>query len=110
MIGAAQAMTIYGKVYLVLTIHAQVGYRLPTESEFSAELASWGSVDLAGAFASPLKLPLAGFRYVSGRLDQEGAYGTYWSSTIASNSAVASRSMYFSPTLNAGFFNIKRFQ
>jgi hypothetical protein len=38
------------------------GYRLPTDAEWEAERASWGSNDAAGAFASPLKLPLGGRR------------------------------------------------
>jgi uncharacterized protein (TIGR02145 family) len=36
------------------------GYRLPTEAEWNAERASWSSNNSAGAFASPLKLPVAG--------------------------------------------------
>ena len=39
------------------------GYRLPTEAEWNAELLSWSSNNSAGAFASPLKLPVAGYRY-----------------------------------------------
>jgi hypothetical protein len=38
------------------------GYRLPTFAELDAERASWSSNNSAGAFASPLKLPLAGSR------------------------------------------------
>jgi hypothetical protein len=38
------------------------GYRLPTEAELNAERLSWGSNNAAGAFASPLKLPVAGGR------------------------------------------------
>jgi hypothetical protein len=36
------------------------GYRLPTEAEWNAERQSWSSNNAAGAFASPLKLPVAG--------------------------------------------------
>lgn len=36
-----------------------VGYRLPTEAEWEAEEQTWSSSDAAGAFASPLKLPVA---------------------------------------------------
>jgi uncharacterized protein (TIGR02145 family) len=58
------------------------GFRLPTHEEWNTERASWSSNDAVGAFASPLKLPLAG-----GRLPQDGSLlyvGTsalLWSST-----------------------------
>lgn len=59
------------------------GYRLPTEGEWEAERQSWSSNDRNGAFASPLKLPVAGYRgYSSGSLDGAGNYGLYWSATI----------------------------
>jgi uncharacterized protein (TIGR02145 family) len=62
------------------------GYRLPTEAEWEAERTSWSSNDAAGAFASPLKLPVAGFRnHSDGSLNQAGTSGNYWSSTISSN-------------------------
>jgi uncharacterized protein (TIGR02145 family) len=58
------------------------GYRLPTDAEWEAERTSWGSNDAAGAFASPLKLPVAGYRSGNyGSLYDVGSYGYYWSST-----------------------------
>jgi uncharacterized protein (TIGR02145 family) len=61
------------------------GYRLPTNSELDAERISWSSNDAAGAFASPLKLPMAGYRFYSnGSLSSVGTSGAYWSSTIVS--------------------------
>jgi len=39
-----------------------VGYRVPTITELSAEAASWVTSDAAGAFASPLKLGVTGYR------------------------------------------------
>ena len=69
------------------------GYRLPTEAEWQAELNSWSSPDAAGAFASPLKLPLDGYRsYNTGSLSNVGSYGIYWSSTV---DGTTSRSLDF---------------
>lgn len=53
-----------------------VGYRLPTEIEWQAEIDSWQN----GAFGSPLKLLVAGFRNLSsGSLGNVGSLGYYWS-------------------------------
>ena len=61
------------------------GYRLPNEAEWEAERTSWGSNNTAGAFASPLKLPVAGNRSLSdGSLSNVGSRGLYWSSTVFS--------------------------
>jgi uncharacterized protein (TIGR02145 family) len=59
------------------------GYRLPTSMELDAERASWSQNNSAGAFASPLKLPVAGRRFYSnGSLNSVGSNGRYWSSTV----------------------------
>jgi len=59
------------------------GYRLPTDAELDAERVSWSSNNSAGAYASPLKLPVAGSRGSSdGSLNDVGSYGRYWSSTV----------------------------
>jgi len=59
------------------------GYRLPTVAELDAERLSWSSNNSAGAYASPLKLPVAGIRIPSdGSLDYVGSFGYYWSSTV----------------------------
>jgi uncharacterized protein (TIGR02145 family) len=57
------------------------GYRLPTDAEWNAERLSWSSNNSAGAFASPLKLPLAGYRALDD-VNAEGSIGGYWSSTV----------------------------
>ena len=59
------------------------GYRVPTLSEWEQERLSWTSNDAAGAFASPLKLPEAGYRdniWVGSVLYK--FYGYYWTSTF----------------------------
>jgi uncharacterized protein (TIGR02145 family) len=69
------------------------GYRLPTEAEWEAERTSWSSNNAAGAFASPLKLPVAGARNGSnGSLGNVGSHGYYWSSTVDGTN---SRNLYF---------------
>ncbi|RLD60208.1 MAG: hypothetical protein DRJ01_10060 [Bacteroidetes bacterium] len=68
------------------------GYRIPTEAELDAERASWSSNDAAGAYASPLKLPVAGLRDSSnGSLNVVGSGGFYWSSTINGTSSYSLR-------------------
>ena len=60
------------------------GYRVPTEAEWEAERSSWSSNNRAGAFASPLKLPVAGRRApANGSLSFVGSRGFYWSSTVS---------------------------
>lgn len=59
------------------------GFRLPTETEWATEWSSWSSNDPDGAFASPLKLVVAGYHnYRDGSFDYEGNIGWYWSSTV----------------------------
>ena len=59
------------------------GYRLPTIDEWEAEIQSWSSNDPAGAFASPLKLPTAGYRdFGNGALAAVDSKGYYWSSSV----------------------------
>jgi len=60
------------------------GYRIPTGAEWEAERKSWTSDNAGGAFASPLKLPLAGARsYGDGSLGNAGSFGFYRSSTVS---------------------------
>jgi uncharacterized protein (TIGR02145 family) len=58
------------------------GYRLPTKAEWMNELLSWSTGNADGAFASPLKLPMSGYRIpTTGSLSSLGSVGHYWSST-----------------------------
>ncbi len=69
------------------------GWRLPTEAEWEAERASWGSNNAAGAYGSVLKLPVAGYRrYSNGSLFIVGVGGGYWSGTVG---GAYSRSLFF---------------
>jgi hypothetical protein len=70
-----------------------IGYRIPTETELNAERLSWSANTSVGAFASPLKLPIAGARvYSSGSFNDVGTSGTYWSFSV---SGADSRHLYF---------------
>jgi len=69
------------------------GYRLPTEAEWDAERQSWSSNNRNGAFASQLKLPVAGNRRgFNGSLSNAGSYGYYWSGTADGTNT---RHLYF---------------
>ncbi len=69
------------------------GYRLPTETELNNERLSWSPSGSAGALASPLKLPMGGFRYyMTGSLLNTGSAAYYWSSTL---DGTMSRRLYF---------------
>ena len=61
------------------------GFRLPTGQEWEDEMDTWGTTNqnAAGAFASPLKLVVAGHRgHNTGTLYNAGSVGHYWSSTV----------------------------
>jgi uncharacterized protein (TIGR02145 family) len=81
------------------------GYRLPTETELNAETATWSSSNAAGAFASPLKLPRAGYRNSSdGSLLNVVSEGYNWSSTVSGTTAL---SLYFDDSLATMGTNIR---
>lgn len=74
--------------------HCPSGFRIPTAAEWNQERLTWSSDNAAGAFASPLKLPVAGNREgISGTLGDVSSYGNYWSSTV---SGTNSRHLFFS--------------
>ncbi len=59
------------------------GYRLPTKTEWEAEITAWtGTVTADVAFGSFLKLPCGGKRNgISGQLEVDGSESYYWTST-----------------------------
>lgn len=64
------------------------GFRLPTKAEFRTEMDSWSTKNAEGAFASPLKLVAAGYRYRSdGSLYNVASRGVYWTSTTDGSNA-----------------------
>lgn len=75
------------------------GYRLPTAAEWEEERQSWATNDAAGAFNSPLKLPVSGYRdHSDGLLRFVGEGGNYWSSTVF---GTISRLLYFNSLFSA---------
>jgi uncharacterized protein (TIGR02145 family) len=64
------------------------GYRLPSEIELNNERLSWITGNASGAFASPLKLTMAGNRfYGDGAINAIGVSGGFWSSTFNNSGA-----------------------
>jgi uncharacterized protein (TIGR02145 family) len=81
------------------------GFRLPTSVEWEAERASWISYNADGAFNSPLKLTLAGYRlHSNASIQNPNAHGFYWSSSVIGNSSAY---IYFFDT-NALFNSLYR--
>ena len=65
------------------------GFRLPTNTEQQTMITAEGITNSATAYASTLKLPVAGYRYVSdGSFYNQGSYGNYWSSSLSGSSAL----------------------
>ncbi len=65
------------------------GWRIPTSDEWNTERLSWSSQNSAGAYGSPLKLTVGGYRsYTNGPPSNVGNYGYYWSATVSSVKAI----------------------
>jgi uncharacterized protein (TIGR02145 family) len=87
------------------------GYRVPTDSEMSSEVASWNSSNPIGAFSSSLKLPYGGFRYNSnGFLGNPDSYigqsGFYWTGTT---NGTDSRYMVFNNSSGNLYANLRSY-
>ena len=64
------------------------GYRIPTETELNDERLSWSQNNNVGAFSSPLKFSLAGYRDGnSSALHNQGGLGLYWTNSINSSNS-----------------------
>ena len=64
------------------------GYRLPTQTEFNNEIQSWTTKNNLGAFSSPLKLPVAGYRdYENGLILSN--VGSYWTSQTSGTGSIS---------------------
>ena len=89
------------------------GYRIPTDAELDAERATWSpNNNSAGAFASLLKLPLAGFRSgFFGSLSSVGTGGFYWSSKVSGNASLVlnfySASAFMDASVRAYGFSVR---
>jgi uncharacterized protein (TIGR02145 family) len=73
------------------------GYRLPTQIELNMEVSSWVSTNTIGAYTSPLKLPMSGYRiFLDGSNYSLNSAGVYASSIVtdASNQI----NLYFNNT------------
>ena len=78
------------------------GYRVPTETELTAERGIWNTNNALGAFNSALKLPVAGYRnYRTGALANVGSHGYYWSSTVSGTTACFLRFSSSNATMGA---------
>jgi uncharacterized protein (TIGR02145 family) len=59
------------------------GFKIPTAAEWNVEIASWSDKTPNGAYTSPLKLVMAGWRDKDfGSFYGIGTHGQYWSSTV----------------------------
>jgi uncharacterized protein (TIGR02145 family) len=63
------------------------GFRIPTRAEWAAEFATWSSQNATGAFASPLKLTMAGQRNDGAGFFFAAQIGYYWTSTTSTTLA-----------------------
>jgi len=62
------------------------GFRIPTSAELVAEFTSLNIKGAASAYNSILKLPAAGNRHNSNKMEFRGSEGRYWTSTVTTSS------------------------
>ena len=89
------------------------GYRLPTAPEWNTERSSWSRQSSAGAFASALKLPVAGSRdrQAAATFNFQSVHGQYYSSSVSSTDAIcmtiSPTSTNMGPALRAGGMSVR---
>jgi uncharacterized protein (TIGR02145 family) len=88
------------------------GYRIPTEQELDAERLSWVNQNSAGAYASPLKFTVTGYRnYSAGLITDNGIAGDYWTNLVNNSDsrflAFGSNVAYFSSGYRSSGFAIR---
>lgn len=60
------------------------GFRVPTEAELNAERLTFSPSNYVGAYNSPLKFTLSGYRFGnSGLLGNVGSSGQYWTNSVS---------------------------
>ncbi|WP_283407351.1 FISUMP domain-containing protein [Flavobacterium hercynium] len=62
------------------------GFRVPTSAEFEGEFKAGNVTGVASAFNSILKIPAAGNRERSNKMEFRGSQGRYWTSTVTTHS------------------------
>ena len=63
----------------LINIPAPKGWRVPTQAEMEAEVATWASENETGAFSSVLKLPVNGYRdHIGGSIKASGSRIYIW--------------------------------
>lgn len=83
------------------------GYRIPTQAEWNIETASWSAANSAGAFASPLKLTVTGYRTAYTPIEA-GNYGYYKSSTVSPLYDYMAMGLAFGPTWGHAGYHVNR--
>jgi uncharacterized protein (TIGR02145 family) len=80
-----------------------IGYRVPTDTELNNQRLTWSANSSTGAFASPLKLPRAGYRNSGGAVRNVAADGHYWCSTVSSTDASYLSFVSINALVNSGY-------
>jgi uncharacterized protein (TIGR02145 family) len=84
------------------------GYRVPWHTELQALDNSFSPNNMTGAFASPVKMPVSGYRnYNNGVLDYMSSRGFYWSSSF--NGSTDAQYLYFTSDLSTMTSNQRAF-
>ncbi|NDE11320.1 MAG: hypothetical protein EBZ95_12255 [Chitinophagia bacterium] len=84
------------------------GYRIPTASEYTAEVNTWSSKDPTGAFNSKLKLSVGGYRsYTSPGSIIGTTNGLYWTGTTGSNAHEKQKAYFLQLTNGTNYLEYK---